>query len=741
MKRSSPPAAGLTALNVTWQHARRQTGIVRALKVLSSANQVTGFDCPGCAWPDPDHRSPFEFCENGAKAILDEATTKRVTADFLATHSIDELFSREESWLNARGRIVEPFVARPGATHYEPVSYEEAYDIIANELMALERPSQAAFYTSGRTSNEAAFLYQLMVRAFGTNNLPDCSNLCHESSGVALKETLGIGKGTVRLRDFDDADLIFVVGQNPGTNHPRMLTALRSAKLNGATIVSVNPLIERGLVKFSHPQEVDDLLKGGMEISDHFVRVRVNGDQALFRGINKALLAIGAVDRDFVESFCTGFEEFRREAEQSSWEVISKDSGIAREEIERLARLAASKRRIICTWAMGLTQHHNAVVTIQEITNFLLLGGHMGRPGAGACPVRGHSNVQGDRTVGIATTLPTEFEERQAALFGVKSPPQPGLDTVGTILGLRSGELQALVCLGGNFLSASPDTRLTEEALRSSRLTAHVSTKLNKSHFAPGKTSLILPCLARSERDGETDQFVSVENSMGIVHASRGTLSPASQTLRSEIRIVSELAEKLLGARHPMIPFAQFAFDYDAVRDAIEKVVPGFEGYNDRVRQAHGFELPNGPRQRRFGTPSGKACFIAAPLGRLQAKPGELVLMTIRSHDQFNTTVYSNEDRYRGIRESRHVLFLNSGDMSERGLVLGQKLRVTSHFDEETRRLESLVAHPYDIPRGTAAAYFPEANPLFFLQSMADRSRTPTSKSVRITVEGLPDRD
>lgn len=745
MNEKSKAAAGLEALLVTWEHAKQQTGAVRALSVLTRANQIDGFDCPGCAWPDPSHRAMFEFCENGAKAILDEATTRRVDPEFFAQHEVANSFEREESWLGAQGRITTPMILRDGAKHYAPLSYEEAYHVIAEELGKLDGPNQAAFYTSGRTSNEAAFLYQLMVRAWGTNNLPDCSNLCHESSGVALNESLGIGKGTVRLSDFDQTDLIFVIGQNPGSNHPRMLTALRNAKLNGASIISVNPLVERGLVRFAHPQQLGDLLSGGVDLADEFVRVNVNGDQALFRGLNKALIESGDVDRDFIETFTLGFDTLRAAAEDTSWEIIEAHSGVTRAQIEGLAHRVRRSPRIICCWAMGLTQHENAVVTIQEVTNFLLLRGNVGRPGVGACPVRGHSNVQGDRTVGISPELPPLFVQRMLSELGVVVPKERGLDTVGTILGMRSGDVRALICLGGNFLSASPDTDVTADALRRCALTVYVSTKLNKSHFTPGKTALILPCLGRTERDERG--FVSVENSMGIVHASRGNLTPAHPNLRSEPRIVAELAARLLGHDHRLTAdFQRWGADYDAVRDAIERVVPGFVGYNHRVREEGGFELFNGPRERRFTTPSGKAHFIPAALRRLSPEKGELVLMTLRSHDQFNTTVYSNEDRYRGISDCRRVLFLNRLDMQARGVAPGDRLRITSHHQPPaeihsttgaTRTLEGFVAHPYDVPPGTAAAYFPEANPLIFLESMADRSRTPTSKSVRITVESL----
>jgi molybdopterin-dependent oxidoreductase alpha subunit len=751
------PAAGLKALTVTFQHARKQTGITRALRVLSSANQTSGFDCPGCAWPDPEVRSPFEFCENGAKAILDEATTRRVDAEFFRQHSVSALREQSERWLNEQGRLVTPAVLREGATHFEPVSYDEALALVARELRSLKSPHEAAFYTSGRASNEAAFLYQLMVRAFGTNNLPGCSNLCHESSGVALKETLGIGKGTVRLADFERADLIFVIGQNPGSNHPRMLSTLRQAKLAGAKIISVNPLVERGLVKFAHPQEPDDLLSGGVELADEFVRVSVNGDQALFRGLSKVLLASrrpDAIDHEFIREYCLDFEAYRAAVENTPWKTIEEHSGQSRAQIEALAARVLASKAIICTWAMGLTQHENAVVTIQEVTNFLLLRGNVGRPGAGVCPVRGHSNVQGDRTVGIAPTLPPDFATKLEERFSFPVPEEPGLDTVATIAKMHEGAVRAFVALGGNFLSASPDTEFTRAALSRCELSAHISTKLNKSHLSAARLSVLLPCLARSERDraGGQLQFVTVENSMGIVHSSQGHMPPADESLLGEPVLVARLAAELLQGRDLGKEFLWLVQDYDRIRDAIEATISGFSSYNERVRAPLGFELPNGPRTRNFTTKSGHAHFIKSALRRLQAGPGELLLTTIRSHDQFNTTVYSDDDRYRGIQGTRKVLLLSAQDLLSRNIESGALLRITSHFSPaldtpalatpsgsapQTRTLEGFLAVAYDIPPGTAAAYFPETNPLIFLDSYAERSFTPTSKSIRITIEKM----
>jgi molybdopterin-dependent oxidoreductase alpha subunit len=746
---------------VTLDNARRHTGLTRALRVLGRVNQSHGFDCPGCAWPDPEERSFAEFCENGAKAVLDEATRLRVGRDFFREHSLAELRERSELWLNAQGRLVEPMVLRPGATHYEPISYADAYELIADELCALEDANQATFYTSGRASNEAAFLYQLLARSLGTNNLPDCSNLCHESSGVALKETLGVGKATVRLEDFLEADLIFVIGQNPGSNHPRMLSTLREARARGATIVSINPLRELGLVRFAHPQHPEELLTGGSPLADEHVPVRVNGDLALFRGINKALLEAearsgGVLDRRFLADFTTGFSAFAQNVADTPWTEIVERSGIAHASILRLAELVQKSRAIICCWAMGLTQHHNAVATIQEVVSFLLLRGNVGRPGAGACPVRGHSNVQGDRTMGIATQVAPAFHEALERRFGIRSPRAPGLDTVGTIAAMAQGHIRVFLALGGNFLSASPDTEFTARALRRCALTVHVTTKLNRSHLATGRVALLLPCLGRTERDagGGPPEFVTVENSMGVVHASRGHLDPAHPDLRGEPRLLAELGAVLAsrkgrsGANDQAAPgvasssratqfppeaeWRAFESSYATIRQSIAEVIPGFDDFE--ARAPRGFELPNGARDRIFATASGKAEFKVHPLTSIEPGPGELVLTTVRSHDQFNTTVYTLEDRYRGVSGDRRVVLLSPADLAELGLAPGSTVRIESRHGDQTRVLEGFRALPYEVPRGTAVAYFPEANPLIPLDSIALGSRTPTSKSVRVRI-------
>jgi molybdopterin-dependent oxidoreductase alpha subunit len=632
-------------------------------------------------------------------------------------------------------------VLRRGATHYEKVGWDEAFRLIAEELNALDSPDEAAFYTSGRTSNEAAFLYQLFVRQFGTNNLPDCSNMCHESSGRALTETIGVGKGTVTLQDFDLADLIFVIGQNPGTNHPRMLTTLRAAKRRGCRIIHVNPLPEAGLSRFKHPQHPADLLGGGTELTDLFLQVRVNGDVALLKGLMKEVLEEEqrrpgeVLDRKFIAEKTHGFDDFARALGEARWEELVEQSGVARELMREAADIYANSERVIVCWAMGLTQHKNAVANIQEIVNLLLLRGNLGRPGAGACPVRGHSNVQGDRTMGIWERPADTFLDALAREFDFEPPRRHGLDTVETIRAMHERRVKLFFALGGNFLSATPDTEFTAEALRRCRLTAHVSTKLNRSHLITGEQALILPCLGRTERDAQRsgEQLVSVENSMGVVHSSRGALEPASPELLSEPAIVARLARETLGERSG-IKWEWLVEDYDRVRELIERVIPGFENYNQRVRAPGGFYLPNLARAGVFKTSTERANFTVHELPRHELEPGELLMMTVRSHDQFNTTIYGLDDRYRGVSNERRVVFLNPEDVAEQGLSAGQVVDLFSRFDGEERTARRFLVVPYPLPRRCAATYFPEANVLVPLGSVADKSNTPASKSVRITV-------
>jgi molybdopterin-dependent oxidoreductase alpha subunit len=735
-------AGGLPAVWVATKHVAREMGLLRGTRTLLRLNQKEGFDCPGCAWPDPDgERSHAEFCENGAKAVAEEATTRRVTPDFFREWSVADLSRKSDYWLGKQGRITQPVVLRRGATHYEPVEWDEAFKLIAEELNTLASPDEAAFYTSGRTSNEAAFLYQLFVRQFGTNNLPDCSNMCHESSGRALTETIGVGKGTVTLEDFQLAEAIFVIGQNPGTNHPRMLTSLQAAKRRGCKIVHINPLPEAGLNRFKHPQHPLDLLGGGTQLADLFLQVRINGDVPLLKGIMKEVLAAeefrpgDVLDWKFIHECTHGFEEFARALRVTNWNELIEQSGVSREEMREAARvLIESKRTIVC-WAMGLTQHKNAVANIQEIVNLLLLRGQIGKPGAGACPVRGHSNVQGDRTMGIWERPADTFLDALAREFDFEPPRRHGLDTVETIKAMHERRVKLFFAVGGNFLSATPDTEFTAEALRRCRLTAHVSTKLNRAHLVTGEQALILPCLGRTERDVQRsgEQFVSVENSMGVVHSSRGSLEPASTHLLSEPAIVARLARATLGARSA-VEWEWLTEDYDRVRDLIERVIPGFDDYNRRVREPGGFYLPNLAREGVFKTSTDRANFTVHELPRNELAPGQFLMMTIRSHDQFNTTIYGLDDRYRGVQGERRVVFLNPEDVREQGLSAGQVVDLLSHFDGEERTARRFIVVPYRIPRRCAATYFPETNVLVPVRSVADKSNTPASKSVRISV-------
>ena len=744
---SSPPslskpkdvAAGIPAVISSLSHGITRMGTLASVRNLTSVNRFDGFDCPGCAWPDPDgHRTIAEFCENGAKAVADEGTRKRAGPEFWSQWSVGELSRKSDQWLNSQGRLTHPMILRPGTDYYSELSWDEAFDIIADELVSLDNPDQAVFYTSGRTSNEAAFLWQLLARRFGTNNLPDCSNMCHESSGVALSDSIGIGKGTVTLDDFTKADLIIVVGQNPGTNHPRMLTALRDAKRAGASIISINPLLETGMKRFKHPQAPLELLGSGTLISDEHVPVRVNGDFALFRGLAKVVMQREALDMEFIDAHTLGFTDYRRAVESTSWDSIVSGSGVEQEVISNLgATISKSKSTIVC-WAMGLTQHRNSVAIIQEIANLLLLGGHIGRPGAGVCPVRGHSNVQGDRTVGINHNPSAKFLSDLHDSTGIAIPTKPGVDSVRAVKSMRGGTAKVFLSMGGNFVSAMSDTKATASALSNCSITAQVSTKPNRSHLVTGRTALILPCLGRSEKDHTSvgEQFVSVENSMGIVHSSRGSSKPASGMLRSEPSIVSGIAGALdTRIGRSGIAWQDLAEDYDKVRDMIEASIPGFEGYNERVRLDGGFYLPNPPRDSRtFPTESGYANFRVHDLSGASAGPGRYLMMTIRSHDQYNTTIYGLDDRYRGINKGRRVVLMNQSDMDDNDWSKGDLVDLTSHFEGNELHAREWYIVPYEIPKGNIATYFPEANVLVPLDSVAEGSNTPTSKSVVVTI-------
>jgi molybdopterin-dependent oxidoreductase alpha subunit len=745
-------AAGAKAVGVSMAHALRELGLAAGVRMLAKLNQADGFDCQSCAWPDPpaaERAFMSEFCENGVKVTAGENTRRVIPRELFQRCSVAELSQQSDYWLQQQGRIVEPMVLREGATHYEPIAWDDAFALIAGELRALASPDEAVFYTSGRTSNEAAFLYQLFVRQFGTNNLPDCSNMCHESSGIALSETIGVGKGSVTLEDLENTDLILTIGQNPGTCHPRMLTSFERAKRRGARIVAINPLPEVGLLRFKHPQDLKSPLRAwgvlfgeGTQLADLHVPVRIAGDVAILKGILKALLAEedrrpGEVfDHAFVRAHTEGFEALIADLRAERWDRIVEESGVGRELIEEVARMVAAADRIVVSWAMGLTQQPEAVAAIQQIVNLLLLKGCIGKPGAGALPVRGHSNVQGDRTMGISPRMSDAFLDRLGAEFGFEPPRTPGYDTVEAIRAMHAGKVKVFFAMGGNFLSAAPDTEYTAAALRRCRLTAHVATKLNRGHLVAGRQALILPTLGRAEKDvtATGTQFVTVENSMGCVSASRGVLEPVAAGLLSEPAIVARLARATLGDR-TTVRWEWLVQDYDRIRDHIARVVPGFEDFNRRVRVPGGFQLPHPPRDERiFPTPSGKAMFTVHPIRPLALAPGQLLLMTIRSHDQFNTTVYGLDDRYRGIRGGRRVILMNPEDIRERALEPGCWVDLTSHFHDGTRVARRFVVVAYPIPRRCAATYYPEANVLVPIRSVVERSNTPTSKFVIITV-------
>ena len=749
VQRPPTTAAGVPAVLSSARHILREMGPWRGLSLLSKVNQEAGFDCQGCAWPDPaGRRSPAEFCENGAKAVAEEATMRRLTPEFFRSWSVQQLSRQSDLWLGRQGRLTQPMILRQGSDHYRPISWSAAFTTVAEQLNALSSPDEAIFYTSRRTSNEAAFLYQLFVRMYGTNNLPDCSNMCHESSGVALREAIGVSKGTVTLEDFERAQLIIILGQNPGTNHPRMLSALERAKRCGAAIVSINPLPEAGLQRFKNPQDflrpavaAATLLGPGTQLADLHLPVRIGGDVALLKGIMKELLererAVPAtvLDRDFIAAHSDGFEAFAADLEGEDWRRLVEASAVERALIARAAAMVAGAERIICCWAMGLTQHRFAVANIQEVVNLLLLRGAIGKPGAGVCPVRGHSNVQGDRTMGIWEKPPQDFLDRLEEVFGFSPPRKHGLDTVGAIHAMHEGRASLFVAMGGNFLSAAPDTAYTAEALQNCRLTVAIATKLNRSHLITGEEALILPCLGRSERDRQAagEQFVSVENSMGVVHMSRGHLPPASGSLRSEPAIVAGLAKAVLGRRSDVDWEAMIA-DYDRIREVIARVVPGTEDYNRRVRQAGGFLLPNAARDRVFRTVSGKARFTVHPTPHQRLEPGQYLLMSIRSHDQYNTTIYGLDDRYRGVSGGRRVVLMNAEDMTAAGLRRGAVVDLRNRFAGVERSARRFLVLPYPIPRGCVATYFPEANVLVPIGSVADGSNTPTSKGVVVTL-------
>ena len=748
---ASEEAAGIPAIWNTMLYGIGEMGPLRSSEAFLNINHVTGFDCQSCAWPSPDKkRKLFEFCENGAKAVSDESTKKRITPEFFLRYSIEELAAQSDYWLNQQGRLTSPMVRYANATHYQPISWQDAFKMIAQELNALDSPDQACFYTSGKTTNEPAFLLQLFARQLGTNNLPDCSNMCHESSGVALVETLGVGKGTATLEDMESTDLIFIFGNNPGTNHPRMLTSLQRAKDQGAKIIAVNPLPEVSLMRVSNPNPQDysnplelplALLGKGQALADLYLPVRVNGDVAAIKGILKDLFEReqaglpSAIDHDFILSFTEGFAALLADVEAASWQEIEEESGLTRNQLHVAAEMYVNSRKTICAWCTGVTQQRNGVDNVSMIVNLLLVGGHMGRAGAGTVCVRGHSNVQGDRTMGVWERPPKPFLDALAQEFNFNPPQKWGYDTVETLHGMFDADVKVFFAISGNFISNTPDTVYSAHAMRRCKLTTHVSTKLNRSHLITGERALILPCLGRSEEDiQETGkQFLTVEDSMGIVNPSQGFLPPASTDLMSDVAILANLAHATLGVR-TATNWLSFAKDYSLIRDAISRVIPGFENFNARLASEKFFYLPNAAKQRVFKTSSGKAKLTVCPIPKHDLASGEFLLTTMRSHDQFNSTIYGLNDRYRGVFGGRRVLFLNPLDMESINLRAGQIVDIYSHFEGEVRKAPHFAIVPYAIARRSAAAYYPETNVLVPIRSVAAKSNQPAYKCIRITL-------
>lgn len=747
LKKPPSNSVGLPAILGSVQYMKKYMDMPEALKASLKMNQKGGFDCAGCAWPDPDDdRSVLgEYCENGIKALAEEASSKKADPDFFAKHSLKELSQWTEFKLGKSGRITHPMILEQGSSHYKPIEWNEAFNIIAEELNALKDPNEAIFYTSGRTSNEAAFLYGTLVRAYGTNNLPDCSNMCHETSGAALTEVLGIGKGSVTLDDLHNADLIIVMGQNPGTNHPRMLTALEKCKANNGHIISINPLKEAGLVHYTNPQSPLKILKGGVDITDLYLNVRINGDMALLKAIMYFLLERedadgGIFDHEFIKENTSGYEEFIAGIRKVDIGQCVEESGISELDILKAVDLICAGKNMIICWAMGITQQANGVETIREIVNLLLLRGSISKPGAGVCPVRGHSNVQGDRTMGIWEKMGESFLNKMGDAFNFTAPLEEGYSTVPAIKAMYEGAVKVFVGMGGNFVSAVPDTDYCAEGLRKCNLTVQISTKPNRSHLVHGKRALILPVLGRSEIDMQKSgyQFVSTESSMGIVQNSKGVLEPRSEHLKSEVAVVCGIGEALFANSEKVnIDWDALMDDYDNIRNKIEAVIPGFADYNERVRLGKGFYLPNGVKVKHYKTKTGKAMFSVNDLPVNEIKKNQFQLGTVRAHDQYNTTLYGLDDRYRGVKNGRNIIFMNKEDMEELDLKSKDKVNVHSFFQGVKRSIYDFNIVPYDIPRKNLMAYFPEANPLIAIDHVHHITHTPVSKNVIVVLEKI----
>ncbi len=752
----SGPAGGWGALRSVARTLLAQDIAVKGAKTLLAANQPDGFDCPGCAWPDRNHASSFEFCENGAKAVAAEATSRRVEAAFFAEHTVKQLAEKSDFWLEDQGRLTEPMVYDAALDKYKPIAWDDAFELIASRLNALPDPNQAIFYTSGRASNEAAFLYQLFVREYGTNNFPDCSNMCHEPSGVGMRAQIGVGKGTVTLDDFEKADAIFIFGQNPGTNHPRMLGELRAANKRGAKIVSFNPLRERGLERFADPQsKVEMATLGETAISTHYFQLRIGGDFALAKGMMKHLLecesaGLPTLDHAFMAEHTVGFDALADDLRAESWTLLSQESGLSQAQICAAADVYRTAGSAIFCWGMGITQHANSVATIQMLVNLLLMRGNIGRPGAGPCPVRGHSNVQGDRTMGIWEKPPTSLLDKLQEVFGFEPPRKNGVDTVEAIKLMLAGGGKVFFALGGNFAAATPDTYVTWKALRNCDLTVHVTTKLNRSHVVHGREALILPCLGRTEVDLQASgpQGVTVEDSMSMVHISVGINPPASPQLLSEPAIVARLAQATIGHRSTT-NWLHMIEDYSRIRDKIEAVFIDFKDFNTRVANPGGFRLRNTASERVWKTAAKKATFFAhavpldSPSHRARASHTDTLvftLLTTRSHDQYNTTIYGHDDRYRGVFGQRRVVFINAEDIKALGMKDGDWIDIKTVWEgassdtDQERRANRFKLVAYNIPRGNLAAYYPETNPLVPLASVALNAGTPASKSIPVVL-------
>jgi molybdopterin-dependent oxidoreductase alpha subunit len=739
-------AAGIPGVVEAMKDVFEETGTVRGMHALLKMNQTGGFDCSSCAWPDPDDdRSPIaEYCENGAKALAEEATIKKVTAEFFAQNSVAKLAALNDMEIGKKGRIAQPVYLPKGATHYQPISWDDAFNKIGAKLNALASPNEAAFYTSGRLGNEPSFIYQLFTKEYGTNNMPDCSNMCHESTSVGLTESIGIGKGTVTLNDFYDTDVIIIMGQNPGTNHPRMLTALRKGKENGAKIIAINPLHEAGLMGFRDPQTVKGVIGLTQQLADLYLQVKINGDMALIKAIELLLFEAEdkeprtVFDKQFINDSTTGYQQFITHLLKYRLADLADAAGVSIEQIRQAADMLKYNKRIIVCWAMGITQHKNGVDTVKEIANLILLKGSIGKAGSGLCPVRGHSNVQGNRTMMIYDRPNEKQLKKIKDVYGFEPPKEHGYDSVDSIKAMHDGKLKVFLALGGNFLSATPDTNYTAEAMRKLEMAVHVSTKLNRSHLVHAEETIILPCLARSDKDfvNGKQQFVSCENSMGVIQSSQGMLDPISDNLLSEVEIICRLAKATLADR-TVVDWDKFANNYDAIRDDIEKVIPGFNSYNERVRLPGGFYIPNAPREGKFELTDGTtlAKFNVAELPEHKLADDEYMMTTIRSHDQFNTTIYGMEDRYRGIHNERRVIFMNTKDIAKAGFKSGDRVDLFNYTDDKERVARLFIIVAYDIPEGCTATYYPEGNVLVPISSVALKSNTPTSKLVIIKIK------